>query len=283
MLENAEAIEAWNTVLYDKFLRFRHIVTAGLGRHGNIAMEHYPPPRGAKVLDLGCGFGDTTTALAGLVGPSGKATGVDAAPRFIEGATAEVKALGITNADFAVRDVQSEALGGPYDYVFSRFGTMFFASPVAALRNVRKSMAQGAQLVMVVWRRKLDNSWVALAEERVSQIVPPPESKNAPTCGPGPFSMADGNIVTDVMQGAGFSRVCLERADADLCIGANLDDAVEFAMALGPAGELLRLAGAEAEKRRPEVIAALREVLGPLQRPDGVYGASSVWIVTARA
>lgn len=80
---NREAIAAWDGPLYDRFVRFRHIVTGGLAIHGEEALRRYPPTPGRRVLDIGCGFGDTTRQIAGLVGPGGTAVGVDAAPRFV--------------------------------------------------------------------------------------------------------------------------------------------------------------------------------------------------------
>ncbi|HEX6766037.1 MAG TPA: hypothetical protein VF103_11180, partial [Polyangiaceae bacterium] len=81
---NAEAIEAWNGVLFDKFVRFQHLLTTGLSTHGEEALRLYPPREGSRVLDIGCGFGDTTRQIARLVGARGLASGVDAAVRFIE-------------------------------------------------------------------------------------------------------------------------------------------------------------------------------------------------------
>jgi ubiquinone/menaquinone biosynthesis C-methylase UbiE len=155
---NAETIEAWDGPLYDRFVRFREIVTTGLGAHGEKALELYPPQPGQRVLDVGCGFGDTTQRIAELVGPEGFATGVDVAPRFIESAREE--AASAPNVSFEVRDVQVDDLGGPYDMAFSRMGTMFFANPVAALRNVRESLAPAARLAMVVWRDRTANDWL---------------------------------------------------------------------------------------------------------------------------
>src|SRR3954454_7272474 len=134
---NSEAIAAWDGPLYDRFVRFRHIVTAGLGAHGEEALRLYPPRPGDRVLDIGCGFGDTTQRIAGIVGTSGEAVGVDASERFIETARAEAAEAGVANARFVAADVQATALDGPYEMAFSRMGTMFFANPVAALRNVR--------------------------------------------------------------------------------------------------------------------------------------------------
>ncbi|HEY2767393.1 MAG TPA: class I SAM-dependent methyltransferase, partial [Solirubrobacteraceae bacterium] len=127
---NEEAIRAWDGPLYDRFVRFREIVTTGLGAHGERALALHPPHPGQRVLDIGCGFGDTTQRLAELVGPAGEAVGVDAAARFVEDAIREAGEAGVANARFLTADVQ-ETLGGEagFDMAFSRFGTMFFASP----------------------------------------------------------------------------------------------------------------------------------------------------------
>jgi len=281
---NAEAIEAWNTFLFDKFLRFRPYVVGGLAIHGLAALERHPPPAGAKVLDVGCGFGDTTTDIAQRIGASGEAVGVDAAARFIDLASSEARDAKIGNARFLVADVESEPLGGPYDYVFSRFGVMFFASPVAAMRNVRRSMKPGAQLVMAVWRKKEENPWLYDTEQRVVEIVPHPEkTEDQITCGPGPFSMAGPDLVSAQLIAAGFEHICFERFDTDIRMASTVDEALDIAMALGPAGEILRLAGDDADAKKPLVVASLKELFKGMQRDDGVYGRSSSWIVTARA
>lgn len=280
---NAEAIEAWDGVLFEKFSRFRGPLTIGLAVHGTEALRRHPPREGARVLDLGCGFGDTTLEIARLVGPRGNATGVDAAKRFVEEARRDAELARVTNATYVAADVQAADLGGPYDVAFSRFGTMFFASPVAALRNVRKSLVPGGSLLMVVWRRREDNGWTHAAELAVREIIPPVEHGDEPTCGPGPFSMAGADTVSAQVLAAGFHDVGFERFDADICIGQNLEEALAFAKALGPAGELLRLAAARGIDETARVDAALRSALTPFVRPAGVYAPSSTWFVTARA
>jgi hypothetical protein len=94
--------------------------------------------------------------------------------------------------------------------------------------------------------------------------------------------MAGPDMVSDMLRIAGYDRIAFERYDADICIGRTLEDAVEFAMALGPAGEIIRLAGDEGQKRKPQVVSALRETLGAYQRADGVWAGSSAWFVSAR-
>lgn len=282
---NAEAIEAWNTVLFDKFLRFRSIVTLGLGGHGDAVLRKHPPRSGARVLDVGCGFGDTTQQIAKLVGPKGEAVGVDAAPRFIEGAAQETRSLGIANARFFVADVQEDDLQGPYDQVFARFGTMFFNNPVAALRNMKKSLSPGGLMSIVVWRKREDNPCFHIAELIARKFIPEEmETHDQPTCGPGPFSMAGPDMVSEQVQKAGFKDVAFERHDMPIAIGRNLEEAIEFAMALGPAGEIVRLAKEEGEKHKPQVIAALTDAFSSLKAADGsIVAPSSAWIITGRA
>jgi SAM-dependent methyltransferase len=237
------------------------------------------------VLDVGCGFGDTTRHIARQVGPGGAAVGVDCAPNFVNFASHEARQGGVTNASFFVADVQTDDLRGPYDFLFSRFGTMFFNAPVPALRNLRKALRPGGNLAMIVWRRREDNPWVYEAELRVREIVPvvSHEETNEVHCGPGPFSMAGADTVSDMLRIAGYDRIGFERFDTDICIGRSLEDAIEFAMALGPAGEIIRLAGEAGQERRPEVVEALREVFTRQVRADGVWVASSSWFVTARS
>src|ERR671921_2566318 len=178
--ENAEAIQAWDGPLFDRWIKFREVVTTGLGAHGDAALELLPPQKGQRVLDIGCGLGDTTQQIAALVGPEGAAVGVDAAENFIELATTEAEEAGVGNASFFVADVQVDDLGGPYDMAFSRMGTMFFVSPVAALRNVRESLVPGGQLVMAVWRRREDHLWLYRAQQLVEAIIQKPEEYDEP-------------------------------------------------------------------------------------------------------
>ena len=137
---------------------------------------------------------------------------------------------------------------------------------------------------MIVWRRREDNPWLHEAELKVRSIVPetPREETNQVHCGPGPFSMAGPDMVSEMLRAAGWDKITFERWDTDICIGQNLDEAVEFAMALGPAGELLRLAAEEGVKRRELVVQGLRDTLAQFARDDGIWAPSSTWFVSAR-
>jgi ubiquinone/menaquinone biosynthesis C-methylase UbiE len=280
---NAEAIQAWDGPLFDRFVQFRHLITTGLGAHGEEALRLVPPRPGQRVLDIGCGFGDTTQRIARLVGSDGEALGVDAAPRFIETAREEAADAEIANARFEVADVEATPFEESFDMAFSRFGTMFFANPVAALRNVRRALVPGGPLVMVVWRRRIDNDWIYRAQTIVERIVSRPEEYDEPTCGPGPFSMADADTTSEILLRAGFCDVSLRRFDHPILIGDDMDEAITFVKALGPAGELLRLAGERAAHLHGDVDAVLRQGLAEFEGPNGVRASASTWLVTASA
>ena len=235
MSGNDIVVEAWNTVLFDKFLRFKHLLVAGLSGHSNelLSRGFYRPSE--RVLDVGCGFGDSTIRIAQKVGPGGEAVGVDCAENFVRASELDAEAAGVTNARFFAADVQEDDLRGPYDHAFARFGTMFFMSPVAALRNVRRSLKPGGSMAQIVWRKREDNPWLHDAELRVREIVPvvSHEETNQVHCGPGPFSMSGPDMVSAMMKAAGFERVAFERYDTDICIGRNLEDGP------GPSGQRL--------------------------------------------
>jgi SAM-dependent methyltransferase len=280
---NREATDAWSGPLFDRFVQFRELVTSGLGAHGNAALEAYRPPAGGRVLDLGCGFGDTTQQLAALIGPDGEAVGVDVSEPFVAAAREEVASAGAENVRFLCGDVQIMDLGAGFDYVFSRMGIMFFANPVQALRNVRSALAPGGQFCAIVWRRKLDNAWMNRAEQVVEEYLERPEETDEPTCGPGPFSMANADTVSEQLSIAGFEEISLRRCDLPIKIGDDLEHAVEFNMSLGPAGEVLRLWGDRVDEIRPKISRDLRQALAEFDGPDGVIAPASTWIIGATA
>jgi ubiquinone/menaquinone biosynthesis C-methylase UbiE len=282
--DNVEATEAWNGPLFDVWIEYRDIVADGLREHGEAALARNPPAKGDRVLDIGCGLGDTTVRLAGLVGDSGHAHGVDVAERMIETAIAEAADAGIENVSFAASDIEATKFDRTFDYAFSRMGTMFCANPVVALRNVREALVPGGLLNMVVWRRKLDNDIMHRAELVVAEYLEEPEESDAPRCGPGPFSMANADTVTDVLVHAGYEDISLARQDLTYKIGNDLEQAVAFNMALGPAAEVLRMWGNRVDDIRPKIADDLRTALSDFVVDGGaVVAPASTWAVTARA
>ena len=282
--DNIEATEAWNGPLFEIWLEYRDLVAESLRPHSENALAANPPREGDEVLDIGCGLGDTTVRLAGIVGAEGHAHGVDVAERMIKMATEETAEAGIDNVSYATCDVEVTRFEQTFDYAFSRFGTMFFANPVAALRNVREALAPGGLLNMVVWRNKLDNEFMHRAELVVAEYLEEPEEYDVPRCGPGPFSMASADTASDVLKHAGFQQIGFARQDLPYKIGDDLEHAVAFNMALGPAAEVLRLWGKRVDEIRPKIASDLHAALADFVVEGGaVVAPSSTWAVTARA
>jgi SAM-dependent methyltransferase len=281
---NAEAVEAWDGPLFDRFVQWRHIIVEGIKAHGDEALRLHPPATGARALDIGCGFGDTTQQLAELVGAEGSAVGVDASPRFIEAAREEARQAGVANVSFEVADVEGASLGeGRYDHAFSRMGTMFFANPVRALRNVRAALVPGGRLVSVVWRAKPENDWAYRPQQITERFVTKPEDYDDPTCGPGPFSMGGADTVSGILKSAGFEEITLRRCDIPIKIGNDLDEAAAMVMSIGPSGEILRLSGDRAAHLHEPVAEAIKEGMADWDGPDGVVAPASTWIISATA
>ena len=276
-----EYVDFWNTILVPKFVRWRHILVDGLTLHSAKVFPSLEVHEGDRVVDAGCGFGDTAIQLARLVGPTGSVLAVDCCNGFLAYGRQDAKAAGISNVTFLEADVQAYPFKPVHDFCFSRFGTQFFENPVAGLRNMRATLKPGGVMTMVVWRGIKDNPWLGHAKDVVLKYLPPP-GENALSCGPDPFSMADTAVVTRQLEIAGYTDIQFEQVDAELFVGNDIDDAVAFQLALGPAGEVYREAGALAEQRHGEIAAALKAELANYQRPNGIIMDSSSWKVSAR-
>src|SRR3954467_11143464 len=276
----SQYVEFWNNILVPKFVRWRHILVAGLTLHSERIFPSLQVNKGDRVVDAGCGFGDTAIELARLVGPTGSVLAVDCCDGFLDYGRRDASAAGLGNVTFLEADVQTYPFEPAHDFCFSRFGTQFFENPVAGLRNMRTSLKPGGIMTMVVWRGIKDNPWLGHAKDIVLEFLPPP-GESAQTCGPGPFSMADTGVVTKQLEIAGYKDIQFEQVDAKVFVGKDLDDAVAFQLALGPAGEVCREAGQLAEDRRDEIAQALRAQLATHHGPNGVMMDSSSWKVTA--
>jgi ubiquinone/menaquinone biosynthesis C-methylase UbiE len=282
LAEDSEFVQFWNEVLGPKFDRFRHILVGGLTHHSQAVFPKLPVREGDRVVDVGCGWGDTAMQLARMVGPRGSVTGIDCCDLFLDIAREELAETDLENVNFVRGDAEVSLPESEYAFAFARFGTMFFANPVAGLRNMRRSLKPGGRMVHIVWRDPKDNPWLSMAKEVVLRFLPPP-GEGARTCGPGPFSMADEPTVRKMMEISGYEDITFERIDAPVLIGRNVKDAINFQLAIGPAGEVFREAGDEAERKRPQIEAALAEAIDRQKREaDGIVMDSSSWMISAR-
>ncbi len=279
---NNQYIDFWNVVLAPKFNKWRHILAGGLELHSAKIFSALPLHSGYRVMDVGCGWGDTTIEIARRVGPAGSVVGLDCCDAFLDAGRSDAKAAGLTNLTFLEADVQTYPFEPVCDFCFSRFGTQFFENPVAGLRNMRLALKPGGLMTMIVWRTRVDNPWLTLSQEVLLRYLPAVK-EDAATCGPGPFSMTDTEAVTQQLRISGYTNIRFERIDAEVLVGRDLDEAVAFQLAIGPAGEVYREAGKEAERLHEKLVAALKDELRQFARPQGVMMDSGSWMVTAES
>lgn len=278
----AEYVAFWNDILAKKFERFRDILMNGLSHHSAVWLDSLNLTPSARIVDVGCGWGDTALALARKTGPEGHVLGLDCVEDFLRKARADAAAAGLENVEFVAADVQTYPFDASFDLCFSRFGMMFFENPVAAMRNIGDALKPGGDLVFIVWRKLSENPWVGLPKAVVQDFLPPP-GEDARTCGPGPFSMAEQEVVRRQLQIAGFEDIRFDATDGPVTVGDSLRNAIDFQLAIGPAGEVFREAGALADARRDEIEAALRRALKPYQQANGmIVMPSASWRVSAR-
>lgn len=279
---DTEFVDFWNEVLVPKFIEFKHVLVDGLTHHSEAIFPSLQVREGDTVLDIGCGFGDTAIKLAHRVGPAGSVLGLDCCDAFMEYGQNQAEAEGLNNISFVNGDALIYPFEPEYDFVFSRFGTMFFSNPVAAFRNMRKALKPGGIVTHIVWRAREDNPWLSMAKDVVLRFLPPP-GEDALTCGPGPFSMANQEMVTGMMTSAGFEDIHFERVDAPVLVGRTVEDAMGFQLSIGPAGEVFREAGEEAEEKRQVIEAALTQAISEQKtEADGIVMESSSWVISAR-
>jgi SAM-dependent methyltransferase len=277
---NAEQIRYWNETLGPRWVELEATLDAQIAPLGLAAIERAQVGAGERVVDVGCGCGQTSLQLAERVGPGGSVLGIDVSAAMLE--RARERASGRANVRFAHADAQAHRFDPGFDLVFSRFGVMFFADPVAAFANLAGALRPRGRLAFVCWQSLERNPWLLLPLRAVAGIVPlpPPPAPGAP----GPFSFADPERVRRVLAAAGFAGVRLEAEEGELAIGAggDLGRAVEISLQMGPVAVALREAGEAGRAARGRAAAAIRAALAPLETPSGVRAGYAAWIATAR-
>jgi SAM-dependent methyltransferase len=231
---------------------------------------------GERVVDLGCGCGATTVKLAELVGPSGKVRGIDISSRML--ARAKERAHPFSWVDFVEGDAAEYRLAADADLVFSRFGSMFFADPVAAFTNVRTALRPGGRICLICWRPADENPWFYVPLRAAESIVLPLPAVEPGA--PGPFSFAARERLHDVLTRAGFTDVAIDRRDTTICASSTgIAEAVEFSVLAGPVARMILDADAGTVTRVRKVLA---DALTPYLHDDRVELGASIWLATAR-
>lgn len=276
---NVDQIRYWNEVMGLQWAALDVALSAQLRPLGLKALERLDVRLGERVLDIGCGGGETTADIARRVGPTGRVVGIDISELLA--ARARVAIADLPHAEIRVEDAQIASLEPEaYDALFSRFGVMFFSDPQAAFANMKRALRPGGRLTFICWRAFVDNPWSCVPAMAVAELVP---IKRPEPHVPGPFALADEKRVRGILENAGFVQVKHEALDEVLCVGGGepINGTVAMLLRLGPAGGALRDANADPELMEA-ARAAIKKAILPYDSPQGVLLPSASWIVTAQ-
>ncbi|NVM78394.1 SAM-dependent methyltransferase [Duganella sp. SG902] len=279
---NTAQITDWNGQGGERWVANQARLDAMAAAFGQAAIDAAAPVAGERVLDVGCGAGASSLALAARVGAQGQVLGVDISEALIE------RARALAPQDAPVRFQVADASGaelpeGAFDILFSRFGVMFFDDPAAAFAHMRRALKPGGRVAFVCWRGAAENDWVRLPMGALKGIVPlaaPPDPE-----APGPFSFGDPARVARILTAAGFTDIAIAPFDAAVPFGegatrdAAIDDAVKMTLEVGP---LSRALADQPDDIRDLASAEVRTVFARLPGEGAVMMEGAVWIVMAR-
>jgi len=274
---HAQQLAYWNGPAVARWITKQELLDAAMAPVADAAIGLAAVQPGERVLDIGCGSGATSIALARLVGRRGKVTGLDVSEPMIE--FARRRSAGIENLEWLLADAAVHEFPlSSTDLLFSRFGVMFFGDPVSAFANLRRALRPSGRLVFACWRPLSENPWALVPLQIVQTLVPPGPPPGLDE--PGPFAFSNPERVKHILSGAGFSHPRFSRFDFPMVLGANLDDAAEQATTMGAASRALQ--------GQPEAIiaaarSAVRAALVPYVEPGRVALSGAIWLVESSA
>ena len=277
--QNAAQIELWNGPTAQRWMRLQKPIDDYLRPFADAAIRALAPQPGERIVDIGCGAGDTTLSLAERVQGHGYVLGVDISRPLLQRATARAA----NTPEYPVRFVEADAAGyaferAGFDALFSRFGVMFFADPAAAFANIRRALKPGGRLAFCCWRDRRENPWVTLpvaaARQHLAELPPAPGPDE-----PGPFAFADSARIQRILTSAGFAGIECEKFDPLLTYGDGTRAAADYLTQMGPIGSVLQ---EHPEALRQQVADTLAGMLEGKREPGELRLAAAAWIVTAR-
>ncbi|MFZ2159794.1 MAG: class I SAM-dependent methyltransferase [Bradyrhizobium sp.] len=277
--QNADQIAYWNGPAGQRWTDRQAAQDVVLAPVSEILIDRAKVRAGERIIDIGCGCGATTIALAQRTGPTGHVLGIDIS------APMRARARQLAPPDLPVDFVLADATVYPFDpasfdLLVSRFGVMFFAEPALSFANMRKALRPSGRLAFACWREPRHNPWMMAPLQAVYKHVPKLPQQGPED--PGPFAFASEQRVTRILSEAGFSNIAMEPCNLtlDIAIGRGLDAAVESALEIGPSNRALEGQPAEVRTAAKQ---SIREALAPFVQGQTVSLGGSIWIVTALA
>jgi len=232
---------------------------------------------GRRVLDVGCGTGATTLAIARALGTEGGCTGADISEPMIAVARARAEREGAP-ACFVCGDAQRHPFEpASFDMIVSRFGVMFFDSPVQAFSNLLNAAKGGAKLRAIAWRGAAENPFMTTAERAAAPLLPnlPARKPGAP----GQFAFADRDRIASILEESGWAGIDIRPIDVECTLPES--DLMGYITRLGPVGLVLQ--DETDERRRAQVVATVRAAFEPYVRGSEVRFTAACWMIGAEA
>jgi SAM-dependent methyltransferase len=272
--------EDWAGEMGERWLAHLDRFEGMIAPAGAALLQHAGVQAGERVLDVGCGGGATSRALAAAVGPAGSVLGLDISPVLVAEAGRRAAAAGLANLRFIAGDASTaQPEGAPFDRLLSRFGSMFFPDPAKAFANLASLVRPGGRADFAVWAPAKENPWVAslmgVLANHIELPAPPPPGT------PGPFSLDDPARFGAILAGAGFRDASFTLWRGEQMIGgpgADAAAAADFVLSAMSFADML-------EAHPPAVRAAVNDDLTSLfsrhETAAGVAMGANVWLVTA--
>jgi ubiquinone/menaquinone biosynthesis C-methylase UbiE len=272
---NADQIAMWNGCAGRGWVEAQESLDRLFAPFEDLLVEVVAKSEAQRVLDIGCGTGSTTLAIARQLGPNGTAVGLDISEPMIALAQRRA-ALEAAPPRFLCADAQTyEFEPASFDMIVSRFGTMFFDDSVHAFANLRRAATSGARLHTIVWRSPADNPFMIAAEKAAAPFLPQMPARNPDA--PGQFALADRNRVYSILEKAGWSEIAIEPLDVACTLPER--ELNDYITRLGPLGRVLPKLE---EPARSRIVAAVRAAFEPYVQGAEVRFTGACWTVSAR-
>jgi SAM-dependent methyltransferase len=274
--DDSEQARHWNGPGGHAWVEMQEVLDQVLRPFEELLVEALPAESGSRVLDVGCGAGSTTLAVARRLGANGRAMGIDISDPLIAAARARAEREG-TPASFICDDAETHAFEPrSFDTIISRFGVMFFNEPVRAFANLRRAARDGAILRSVAWRSAAENPFMTTAERAAAPLLPnlPPRRPDAP----GQFALADRNRVYAILEESGWGGIDIR--PIDVACSFPKKELVRYVTRLGPLGQVIHEAD---EQTRTQVVETVSAAFDPYVHGAEVRFTAACWMVGARA
>lgn len=273
---NDEQTKLWNGLAGRAWVDVQEPLDRMLKPFEELLVDAVGAESARRVLDVGCGTGSTTLAVARRLGAEAHCVGIDISDPMIRAARQRAQTEG-SPARFICADAQNHAFDPAcFDMIVSRFGVMFFADPIQAFANMRRAASHGAMLRFVAWRGAAENPFMTTAEHAAAPFLPDLPARRPDA--PGQFAFADERRVRRVLEDSGWAEVDIRPIDVACTLPER--DLVRYVTRLGPVGLVLHAAD---DRTRTRAIETIRLAFDPYVHGNEVRFTAACWMADARA